>query len=300
MSLRTINDVEDLAGWRSRRVHGFDAVGGAQRARARAVRDSRRRRIAEAARAELQRSSRRHCRRRACGGGPAAASPCSSPRRTGRRSSASSPTTPGRSGDAAPLGVSAYEWSPDGKYLAYLTRDAGSVDAADRQPRRLESAGDAPVAAADRIPPGPARSITASNQYVDSFAWSPDSKEIAYAWAPVVGFLAPYQTKIFAVARRRRRRAADHRSSRHERGAAVLAGRPQDLLHLDRRTHRHHRAARSRRRRRVRHERERARLSDERRVDRRDPVGARQPGRLRDDERRARSRPARTCSRCRS
>ena len=135
-------------------------------------------------------------------------------------------------------------------------------------------------------PPGPARSITASNQYVDSFAWSPDSKEIAYAWAPVVGFLAPYQTKIFAVERRRRRRAADHRSSRHERVAAVLAGRPQDLLHLDRRAHRHHRAARSRRRRRLGHERERARLSDERRVDRRDPVGARQPGRLRDDERR--------------
>jgi len=26
---------------------------------------------------------------------------------------------------ATPLGVSAYEWSPDGKYVAYLTRDAG-------------------------------------------------------------------------------------------------------------------------------------------------------------------------------
>src|SRR4026209_2250013 len=47
---------------------------------------------------------------------------------------------------------------------------------------------------------GPARVLSSPDQYVDSFSWSPDSKEIAYAWAPVVGFLAPYQTKIFAVA----------------------------------------------------------------------------------------------------
>ena len=26
---------------------------------------------------------------------------------------------------SAPLGVSGYEWSPDGKYLAYTTRDSG-------------------------------------------------------------------------------------------------------------------------------------------------------------------------------
>ncbi len=100
---------------------------------------------------------------------------------------------------AAPLGVNAYEWSPDGRFLAFTTRDAGPSPppiankvGANPPPTRLWLQ---PI-----NPAGPARAITASDQYVDSFAWSPDSKEIAYSWAPVVGFLAPYQTKIFAVA----------------------------------------------------------------------------------------------------
>ncbi|HEX6164254.1 MAG TPA: hypothetical protein VFZ31_12865, partial [Vicinamibacterales bacterium] len=100
---------------------------------------------------------------------------------------------------AAPLGVTAYEWSPDGKYVAYLMRDAGPAS-----PPVANKVGANPPATRLWLQPldpaGPARSITPPDQYVDSFAWSPDSREIAYSWAPVVGFLAPYQTKIFAVA----------------------------------------------------------------------------------------------------
>ena len=99
----------------------------------------------------------------------------------------------------APLGVSGYEWSPDGKYLAYLTRDAGPST-----PPIANKVGANPPATRLWVQPldpaGPARVAHAADQYVDSFSWSPDSKEIAYSWAPVVGFLAPYQTKIFAVA----------------------------------------------------------------------------------------------------
>ena len=73
-----------------------------------------------------------------------------------------------------------------------------SVESGDRKPRGLEPAGNAPVAAADRSA-GPRSIDHRLHQHVDSFAWSPDSREIAYAWAPVVGFLAPYQTRIFAV-----------------------------------------------------------------------------------------------------
>jgi dipeptidyl aminopeptidase/acylaminoacyl peptidase len=100
---------------------------------------------------------------------------------------------------SAPLGVSGYEWSPDGKYIAYLTRDAGAA-----APPIANRVGANPPATRLWIQPlnpaGPARVLSSPDQYVDSFSWSPDSKEIAYAWAPVVGFLAPYQTKIFAVA----------------------------------------------------------------------------------------------------
>jgi dipeptidyl aminopeptidase/acylaminoacyl peptidase len=100
---------------------------------------------------------------------------------------------------SAPLGVSSYEWSPDGKYIAYLTRDAGP-----NTPPIATKVGANPPATRLWLqsinPSGPPRALTPREQYVDSFAWSPDSSQIAYSWSPVVGFLAPYQTKIFAVA----------------------------------------------------------------------------------------------------
>jgi dipeptidyl aminopeptidase/acylaminoacyl peptidase len=98
---------------------------------------------------------------------------------------------------AAPQGVRAYEWSPDGKYLAYLSSDPAGP------PPIANKVGANPPAARlwlQPLPAGPPRAITPSDQYVDSFAWSPDGKEIAYSFAPFVGFLAPYSSRIFAVA----------------------------------------------------------------------------------------------------
>jgi len=105
----------------------------------------------------------------------------------------------------APEGVSGFEWSPDGKTIAYLTRDPVSpeetrqkqdksfvihVDSPERSTRLIaRSAGG-----------GPARTLTPASQYVDSFSWSPDSRELAYSAAPRTGFTAPYETHLFAVA----------------------------------------------------------------------------------------------------
>ena len=94
-------------------------------------------------------------------------------------------------------GITAYEWSPDGRFLAYLARDPapGPPPLANR----VGSNPPAPRLWVQPLPSGTPRALTPPDQFVDSFAWSPDASEIAYAFAPSSGFLAPYSTRIFAV-----------------------------------------------------------------------------------------------------
>jgi dipeptidyl aminopeptidase/acylaminoacyl peptidase len=116
----------------------------------------------------------------------------------------------------APEGVSAYEWSPDGKSLAYLSRDPMSPEEErQRKDKSFVIHADAPdratrlyVQAIDTAPNGPApagphlqqpRVLTPPAQYVDSLAWSPDGREIAYSAAPITGFMGQYATRIYAV-----------------------------------------------------------------------------------------------------
>jgi dipeptidyl aminopeptidase/acylaminoacyl peptidase len=104
----------------------------------------------------------------------------------------------------APEGVSAFEWSPDGKSLAYLTRDPMSPD--EEQQRKDKSFVihvDAPERATrlwvQAIDGARAQVLTPPGHYVDSLAWSPDGREIAYSAAPATGFMAQYATRIYAV-----------------------------------------------------------------------------------------------------
>jgi dipeptidyl aminopeptidase/acylaminoacyl peptidase len=97
---------------------------------------------------------------------------------------------------SAPLGVSAYEWSPDGQFLAYLSRDPAPTPIANK-------VGANPPATRMYVqplaPPGGARAVTPADRFVDSLSWSPDSQEIAYSATPFSGFLAPYSSRIYAV-----------------------------------------------------------------------------------------------------
>jgi dipeptidyl aminopeptidase/acylaminoacyl peptidase len=99
--------------------------------------------------------------------------------------------------EAAEGVMGAFEWSPDGKSIAYLTTDptpkakpmvihVGAPDPATRIAVRAVSG-------------GAARMLTPPAHYVDSFDWSPDGAEIAYAAAPISGFNAQYETRIYAV-----------------------------------------------------------------------------------------------------
>ena len=101
-------------------------------------------------------------------------------------------------------GVSAFEWSPDGKSLAYLTRDP--MPAEEERQRKEKSYVihvDAPERATrlvvKRIDGGAPRILTPPSQYVDSLSWSPDSSVLAYSAASRSGFTAQYLTRIYAV-----------------------------------------------------------------------------------------------------
>jgi dipeptidyl aminopeptidase/acylaminoacyl peptidase len=104
----------------------------------------------------------------------------------------------------APEGVSGYEWSPDGKSLAYLTRDP--MTAEEERQRQDKSfviradARDRPTRlVVQSLQNGTPRTLTPRSHYVDGFSWSPDGREIAYSAAPKSGFSAPYETHVYAV-----------------------------------------------------------------------------------------------------
>ena len=95
----------------------------------------------------------------------------------------------------APQGVVTYEWSPDGKQVAFISRDASERTTVVR-------AGTPDPATRLWVQPvgGQARSVTPDSHFVDGLSWSPDGREIAYSASSTTGFLAPYFTRIHAVA----------------------------------------------------------------------------------------------------
>jgi len=112
-------------------------------------------------------------------------------------------------------GATGYEWSPDGRSLAYLTRDPIAPDDKRREqemsfvihagaPERASRLVIQPVLGSLRgpLPPGDtaaARVLTPPSYYVESLSFSPDGKAIAFAAATEGGFMSQYMTRIYTV-----------------------------------------------------------------------------------------------------
>jgi dipeptidyl aminopeptidase/acylaminoacyl peptidase len=106
----------------------------------------------------------------------------------------------------APEGAFTYEWAPDGKSLAFLTRDPMSrEEERQRQDKSFIIRADAPdrptrLALVKVGQPSAMRLLTPPTDYVDALSWSPDGREIAYSAAPRTGFTAAYDARVYAVA----------------------------------------------------------------------------------------------------
>ena len=104
----------------------------------------------------------------------------------------------------APEGVFAYEWAPDGKSLAYITRDPmPPEEERQRQDRSFVVRADAPDRSTrlmlQRLDGSTPRALTPPSQYVDALSWSPDNRAIAYSAAPRTGFTAAYDARVWVV-----------------------------------------------------------------------------------------------------
>jgi dipeptidyl aminopeptidase/acylaminoacyl peptidase len=107
---------------------------------------------------------------------------------------------------SAPEGVTNYEWAPDGLAIAYLSLESMSAEEecrrkdqtfviqVDRQnrPTRLW------VSALDGTSP---RALSPPDHFVDGLTWAPDGRSLVYSAAPFSGFMAPYDTSLYAVSR---------------------------------------------------------------------------------------------------
>lgn len=105
---------------------------------------------------------------------------------------------------ASPQGVGDYEWSPDGKYLAYLAPDPPS---AEEERKRKDKTFVIEVDRQDRparvwvqnVAGGAPRAVSGEAHFAANFDWAPDGNTIAYAASLTGGFSGQFHTRIYTV-----------------------------------------------------------------------------------------------------
>jgi dipeptidyl aminopeptidase/acylaminoacyl peptidase len=101
-------------------------------------------------------------------------------------------------------GIATYEWSPDGKKIAFLTPDPLTED---EQKRRKDKSYYIQVDRDNRLPrlwvqdvPGGApKAISPLGQVIVDFSWAPDGQSIIYSASKEYGFNAQYHSSIYLL-----------------------------------------------------------------------------------------------------
>jgi dipeptidyl aminopeptidase/acylaminoacyl peptidase len=101
-------------------------------------------------------------------------------------------------------GVTTYEWSPDGKRIAFVAPDPAPEE---EERRKKEKSFVIEVDRGDRPPRlfvqeaegGAAKALSPPGETVSSFDWSPDGKTLAYSSSTEKGFNAQYHGRIYTV-----------------------------------------------------------------------------------------------------
>lgn len=103
-------------------------------------------------------------------------------------------------------GVARYEWSPNGKEIAFVATDPPT---AEEERRKKEKSY---VIAVDRdrrlprlwlqeIPGGVPKALTSANKTVVDFSWAPDGKGLVYSASDESGFNATYNSAVYTISR---------------------------------------------------------------------------------------------------
>lgn len=112
-------------------------------------------------------------------------------------------------GEAFPVtsvkeGVASYEWSPDGKHIAFLAPDPAPAEEVQRKKDKsyyvqVDRNNRPPRLWVQDVPGGTPRVISPTGQVIVDCSWAPDGNSVIYSASKEPGFNAQYKTAIYAV-----------------------------------------------------------------------------------------------------
>ncbi|MFB3812659.1 MAG: prolyl oligopeptidase family serine peptidase [Terriglobales bacterium] len=112
-------------------------------------------------------------------------------------------------GEAYPItsmkdGIATYEWSPDGKKIAFLTPDPLTEDELKRRKDKsyyiqVDRSNRIPRIWVQDVPSGTPKAISPVGQTIVDFSWAPDGQSIIYSGSKEFGFNAQYRSAIYLL-----------------------------------------------------------------------------------------------------